>query len=383
MALHMFGAQFLHAHDAQEIRDDPAARRVIEDAMERLPEVVMRFLEAPPRPGETALRVVPNLERTFFDYYRRGVFDAFWAQECCDQTRHFQRHIDVPGIYSGGWFDPFAVATTGYYAAMARQNQTPQRLIIGPWSHTTMRGRGTTATGDVDFGIEARWGDARYNQERLRWFDRWLRDRPTGVEDDPPVQIFVMGGGTGRLTPEGKLDHGGRWRAEHEWPLARTLATTLFLRSARATPGAPASSSSATRPPADGAYRLDPDRPPTDAQPAQFTFDPRNPVPTVGGAVTGFYELLPIPPGMNTLYVSPRARMRSLVLDGPCDQRTGPEIVGARPPYGRLADRPDVLVFQTDPLPAAGQHPAPADQQPLRGRPPYRAARLELELPPL
>jgi predicted acyl esterase len=162
-----------------------------------------------------------------------------------------------------------------------------------------------------------------------------------------------MGGGTGRLTPEGKLDHGGRWRAEHEWPLARTLATTLFLRSARATPGAPASSSSATRPPADGAYRLDPDRPPTDAQPAQFTFDPRNPVPTVGGAVTGFYELLPIPPGMNTLYVSPRARMRSLVLDGPCDQRTGPEIVGARPPYGRLADRPDVLVFQTDPLPAA------------------------------
>src|SRR5712692_4071127 len=33
MQLHMFGAQFLHAHDAQEIRDDPVAKRAIEDAM--------------------------------------------------------------------------------------------------------------------------------------------------------------------------------------------------------------------------------------------------------------------------------------------------------------------------------------------------------------
>jgi putative CocE/NonD family hydrolase len=327
--LHMFGAQFLHAHDAQELRDDPAGRRTIEAAMERLGEVVMAILAEPLRPGQTPLRVVPNLERTFFEYYRRGVYDDFWAQDCCDQTAHFARHADVPGVYSGGWFDPFSAATTDYYVRMAAQNRTPQRLVMGPWSHTTMRGLGSSATGDVDFGPEARWGDALYNRERLRWFDRWLKDEPTGVESDPPVRIFVMGGGSGRRNAEGRLEHGGGWRAEQEWPLARTAWTRLDMHEdggLRAAPGA------------EGTWSLG------------FDFDPMRPVPTVGGAVTGFYELVPVPEGMNRLYLTPRARMRSIVLDGPAHQREAPGVVAARPPYPLLADRPDVLVFQTEPL---------------------------------
>src|SRR5204862_5153 len=59
MCLHMFGAQFLHAHDGQEIRGDAAAHAVLEAAMEPLGDVVDAFLAAPPKPGETALRVVP------------------------------------------------------------------------------------------------------------------------------------------------------------------------------------------------------------------------------------------------------------------------------------------------------------------------------------
>jgi putative CocE/NonD family hydrolase len=315
MCLHMYGALYLHAHDAQELRDDPEGKRALFDAMAELGQHVDRFLRpGGVVPGQTPLRVVPNLERVLFDYYRRGCYDEFWAHECCDQERQFARHADVPGVYSGGWFDPFSVATTNYYAAMARQNETPQRLIMGPWSHTAMRGAGTSVVGDVDFGPEARWGDAAYNAERLRWFDRWLRDEPTAVEDDPPVRIFVMGGGTGRRTAEGKLDHGGRWRAEREWPLARAEPITLYLR-------------------ADGQIATEA----ADGAPASFTYDPADPVPTVGGAVTGFYELLPIPEGYNTLYLPPRARMRSLVLDGPTDQRP-------------LDARRDVLRFRSWPL---------------------------------
>jgi len=36
---------------------------------------------------------------------------------------------------------------------------------------------------------------------------------------------------------------------------------------------------------------------------------------------------------------------------GAYDQRTGPQTFGAKPPYGPLAARPDVLVFHTPPLP--------------------------------
>lgn len=329
MQLHMFGALFLHAHDAQEIRDDPAATALIFRAMEDLRAWVER---TPFKPGLTPLRVVPNLEKTLFDYYYRGAYDAFWAQECCDQTAYFERHADVPGVYSGGWFDPFSVATTGYFAAMAEQNRTPQRLVMGPWNHYAMRSAGTSVVGDVDFGPAALWGDEVYNRERLRWFDRWLKDRPTGVDDDPPVRIFVMGGGSGRKTRAGHLDHGGQWRAERAWPLARARSTPFYLQPAGA---------------------LSPTLPPADAPPARFSFDPAHPVPTIGGPVTGFFELVPLAAGMNPAYVVPRARMRSIVLEGGAHQQEAPGMIGARPPYPALANRPDVLVFQTSPLDSA------------------------------
>jgi predicted acyl esterase len=326
MALHMFGALFLHAHDAQEIRDDPAGLRTIEAAMEELRDWVWR---TPFKPGLTPLSVVPNLERTLLDYYYRGAYDEFWQQDCCDQERHFDQHADLPAVFSGGWHDPFAIATTTYFAAMAARNRTPQRLLMGPWTHTSMRGRGESFAGDVEFGPAALWGDARYNAERLRWFDRWLKDAPTGVEDDPPVRIFVMGGGDGHRTAEGRLFHGGRWRDEQEWPLARARYTPYYLR-------------------AGGGLSVEP--PAADEPPAQFAFDPSHPVPTIAGTVTGFYERVPLGEGVNEAFVPPRARMRSLVLPGAAHQQEAPGIIGARPPYPPLATRPDVLVFQTPPL---------------------------------
>ncbi len=329
MALHMFGAQFLHAHDAQEIRDDPVGRRAIEMAMEQLREWLARL---PFKPGHTPLRWVPNLEQTFFNYYYRGAYDEFWQQESCDQERYFDRHADVPGVYSGGWYDPFAGAMTGYFAAMARKNTSPQRLIIGPWTHYSMRGAGESVSGDVEFGASALWGDDTYNRERLRWFDRWLKDMPNGVEDDPAVRIFVMGGGDGRKTAGGHLYHGGQWRTERGWPLARTRYTPYYLR---------------------GGGGLSPDAPTADDPPARFLHDPRHPVPTIAGAVTGFFEMVRPGEGMNRAYITPRARMRSVVPLGGAHQQERPGLVAARYPYPALAERTDVLVFQTPPL-AAG-----------------------------
>ncbi len=331
MQLHMFGAQFLHAQDAQEIRDDPAARAAIVDAMHHLREWVFR---TPFKRGQTPLRVVPNLERTLFDYYHRGAYDDFWAHECNDQERHFDRHADIPGTYSGGWFDPYAVATTRYYAEMARRNTTPQRLVVGPWAHEGMRQR-FSHTGDVDFGPGSVWGTARYDAERLRWFDHWLRDDRNGVEDDPPVRLFVMGGGSGRRTVAGHLDHGGAWRDEWEWPLARARVAEYHLY--------PGDLLSETAPGAD-------------APPARFAYDPAHPVPTISANVTGFFEMVPVGEGVEPHFadfIPPRARMRTVVRSGATHQKEEPGIIGARFPYPALAERPDVLVFQTPPLETA------------------------------
>jgi putative CocE/NonD family hydrolase len=332
MQLHMFWALFMHAHDAPEIRDDPAAQQTVWDGLRDMRRWVETFRSPEPlRPGQTPLRVVPNLERILFDYYYRGAHDEFWARECNDFERHFHRHADVPATFTGGWYDPFSAAMCNHFAAMARQNRLPQRLIMGPWNHVAMRGD-TSHVGDVDFGPASVWGVRRYFEEQERWFDRWLRDRPTGVDEEPPVHLFVMGGGTGRRTAQGKLDHGGCWRQEREWPLARARLTPFFLHS-------------------DGTLHSVPPTP--DAPPRRYTYDPANLVPTIGGSLAGIMEL---PADMGDLdpmwrrFISPVARLRHIVTTGPAHQQEGPHIFGSRPPYPLLADRPDVLTFRTPPL---------------------------------
>ncbi|MEA2526783.1 MAG: uncharacterized protein QOF73_4010 [Thermomicrobiales bacterium] len=328
MQLHMFGAQFLHAFESHELMRDPIAKRAFEREMGRLRDWVWL---TPFEPGMTPLTAVPGLEQTFFNYYLRGAYDDWWAADFNDFERHFDRHADCPGTFSGGWYDPFAIATTRHFAAMTARNTTPQRLIMGPWTHETMR-RGESWAADVDFGPDAVVGNDRYNSLRLRWFDRWLRDIPNGVEDDPPVQMFVMGGGDGHRTKLGKLFHGGAWRTELAWPLARATERVLYLRAGgRLSPGAPG--------------ETEPSR--------TFTYDPAHPVPTISGNVVGFFELVPVADTVEDGYqpnVPWRVRMRSIVKMGPTHQREAPDIVGARPPYPRLAHRPDVLVFQTPPL---------------------------------
>ena len=328
MQLHMFGALFIHALEAQEIQDDPAAQQSIIDAMEHMRDLVYT---TPFKPGHTPLAVVPSLEKTLFDYYTRGEYDEYWSAEYNDFQRYFDRHADIPGTYTSGWFDPYAVAATNYFARMAAQNITPQRLIMGPWTHMTMR-TDLSYANDVDFGSASIWGKRYYYGQQLRWFERWLRNVPNAIEDEAPVQIFVMGGGDGRRTPEGKLNHGGRWRQELEWPLARTEHQKFYLRTG------------------GGLNREQPD---VGDPPASYRYDPNHPVPTLGGTVTGFFELVPIGDALDPFWsriLSPWARMRSVVPDGPMHQCEKPDVIGAKPPYLPLATRPDVLVFQTSPL---------------------------------
>ncbi|MGI9145438.1 MAG: CocE/NonD family hydrolase [Chloroflexota bacterium] len=327
MAMHMFGALFLHAQDSQEAQTDPAIWRTIVDAMKRMRELVY---ETPFKPGQTPLAVVPTLEKTLFDYYYRGAYDEFWGRECNDFARYFDRHADIPGTYSGGWFDPFAISTTTYFAAMANKNTSPQRLLMGPWTHMGLRNVLSWAN-DVDFGPQAIWGFERFNPEQERFFERWLKDVDNGIEHEAPIRLFVMGGGDGRRNAEGRLNHGGRWRDEREWPLARTHFRPYYLHP-------------------NG--HLSPSAPQPAVASASFDFDPGHPVPTIGGNVTGFFEMAPMPhlDPFWEKYLPPWVRMRSIVPDGPMDQRERPDLVACRPPYPRLADRPDVLVFQTQPL---------------------------------
>ena len=73
-------------------------------------------------------------------------------------------------------------------------------------------------------------------RDQLRFFDHWLKDIDNGVMEEPPVKLAIRTG------------HGEyHFRHEHEWPLARTEWTRLYLdlsdsgTLSRAKPAAPAS----------------------------------------------------------------------------------------------------------------------------------------------
>lgn len=328
MQLQMFGALFVHAHDAPEIADNPEAQCTIIEAMKRMRELVY---QTPFRLGETPLSVVPNLEKTLIDYYTRGAYDEYWAAEYNDFTRHFDRHADIPITFTGGWFDLFADATTTYYAEMAAKKTSKMRLIMGPWMHTSMRS-GVSFAGDVDFGPDSVWGQGYLGEQQVRWYNRWLKGEQNGVEDDPPVQIFVMGGGSGRRNAEGRLDHGGAWRIEQEWPIARTQYTTFYFQ------------------PNQGlAQHL----PPADAAPLSYDYDPNHPVPTISASLSGLMEVIPLSDNLDEYWAQNLplwVRMRSIIVEGGSHQKEDPSVLGSRPPYPLLADRPDVLIFDTEPL---------------------------------
>ncbi len=56
---------------------------------------------------------------------------------------------------------------------------------------------------------------AMYHDEIVRWYDYWLKEIDTGIMDEPPIKLFVMGV--------------NKWRFENEWPLARTEWTKFYL----------------------------------------------------------------------------------------------------------------------------------------------------------
>jgi predicted acyl esterase len=74
---------------------------------------------------------------------------------------------------------------------------------------------------------------------RQRWFDRWIKRLANGIDEEPPVRVFVMGSGSGRRNRDGRLEHGGYWRSAAEWPLPQTRWAKLYLHADRSLSAAP------------------------------------------------------------------------------------------------------------------------------------------------
>jgi putative CocE/NonD family hydrolase len=260
----------------------------------------------PMRPGASPLRLAPGYEQWFFDMLTHSTYDDYWITPDLCIEEFIDDYPDIPLLLETSWYGHHITATLWKYEELKKRHRTPKKLVIGTWLHGGEM-FGQTFAGNVDFGNDAALEDN--NSMRLRWVDQHMKGLRTGLDEEAPVQIFVMGGGSGRRDAAGRMKHGGAWRDEQEWPLARTRHETLYLQP-------------------DGGLRPDPAA--VGATPFRYNFDPADPVPTVGGnfanyGTTGFLE------------------------GGGFDQIAG-TMSGDSSLRLPLASRADVLVFRTAPL---------------------------------
>jgi uncharacterized protein len=239
---------------------DPAVKEAL-----RAQDIEAWFARMPWRKGDSPVSAAPEYEDYLFEQWSHGTFDDFWKQPGIYAEGCYDRYADVPVVNLSGWYDPYARTAVENYLGLSRRTRNPVRLILGPWTHGD---RSLSYAGDVAFGPEAPV-DGNLAEDffalRRRWFDCWLKGIANGVASDPSVRVFVMGGGSGRRNNAGRLDHGGRWRTADDWPLPATQWTNFYLHSDRT---------------------LSRERPRAGSQPLDYAFDPRHPVPTIGGALS-------------------------------------------------------------------------------------------------
>jgi putative CocE/NonD family hydrolase len=195
------------------------------------------------------------------------------------------KRLKTPALLTTGWFDHCLTGGIDFFTLTQKHASAEQRkgtyLIIGPWDH------GCKLPEEYDLGPNARALD--FDAIEKDFLASYVCNR--GDFPQPRVRLFVMGRNV--------------WRNENEFPLARAELTKFYLHS---------SGAANTK---DGWGTLSTKAPETEAC-DRFTYDPANPVPSIGGTNPGPASTLPMKRG-------PRNQWPAL-------------------------NREDVLVFSTEPL---------------------------------
>jgi putative CocE/NonD family hydrolase len=234
-------------------------------------------LHLPLRTADVAATGWPS--QMYRDAIAHPSYDQFWR--ALSVKARLDR-IKVPVFAVGGWYDNYVQSDLEAFAAL-RKSSSVHRVLVGPWAHSM-----SYAFPEADFGPDS---GANIRALQIAWFDQWLKGRDTALVSQPPMKVFAMGANA--------------WRESQEWPPEDARPRRFFLTSAGAANSLDGDGVLSDRAPGRGVAAAD-----------TFVFDPRDPVPTRGGAVCCNPKIFPW---------------------GPMDQR----------PVER---RKDVLVYTTAPL---------------------------------
>jgi len=156
---------------------------------------------------EASFRDRFDTEPWMMTYKRQQRDGPFWSRTAL--VDHYDEPLQVPSFLIGGWYDGYRDSVP---RMLERVKGAPVKAIVGPWAHSLPH------NGYPGERIE-------WRHEAVRWFDYWLKDRDTGIMDEPRFAVFVR-----RWHPPGPtLDEvPGEWRWEEGWPIERIRERSLY-----------------------------------------------------------------------------------------------------------------------------------------------------------
>ena len=209
-------------------------------------------------PIDTAMEKVSNTHPYYKGVMEHEQYDEWWSSY---SLRDKYPEMAIPSLFITGWFDSLSNENFKLFNGWTKKAKTEDarsktKLIIGPWSHQI------APWGRVPMGKNGEYADRTFGKQALsdviemhmHWYDQRLKGIDTGVDEEAPIKLFVMGKNT--------------WRDEYEWPLERTEWTKFYLSSAGNA--------------VDGGGGLHPEIKTSDQTSDSFIYDPGDPVPSLG-----------------------------------------------------------------------------------------------------
>lgn len=203
--------------------------------------------------------------KNLVEKWLRGQNSSFMLQEILENENYTQEYwgsvtledkwdaVNVPAIHVGGWYDIFSQGTIdayqGYQQYAGPGAQGKSKLIIGPWTHTGFFQR---KQGELTYPSNS------LDRFSLRMFRDMVRFYVLNDTDSfscwPTVSYYVMSDVDDPTAP------GNEWRFADDWPIPASETPWYFHADGRLTT-----------------------HPPESDEPLTYTYDPSDPVPTIGG----------------------------------------------------------------------------------------------------
>ncbi|MEQ8909629.1 MAG: CocE/NonD family hydrolase [Vicingaceae bacterium] len=164
-----------------------------------------------------------------------------------EQAFNYQR-VDIPIMQIGGWFDFATNASLSAYQKI-KSSGTQQKLVLGAWYHNQIYDE-NKRIGEYRLPPEGRMNLDQLLAKAAEWFDQTL-NQEDGVESG--VEYYVL--------------YENAWRQAEAWPPENNISKEFFLK-------------------ADSLSSRIPD---FETSQYEFTYDPNEPTPTLGGANFHFF----------------------------------------------------------------------------------------------